>query len=222
MRILRVGVTFPVISEYEMHSSYKNYLAWLESVGIEAVPFFVDIDPRFKGIRGILLTGGGDIDPTLYGEENRGSKSVSRERDEFELKIIDKAFKEKLPIFAICRGQQILNVYFGGTLYQDLDMDRGIRGHQKRGKDDAIHEITIEPSTNLHSILGSNLEVNSSHHQAVKNLGKELKISARALDGTVEALEVEGHPEIISIQWHPERWDRPSSLKLLNYFLSLL
>jgi len=222
MRILRVGVTFPVISEYEMHSSYRNYITWLESAGIEAVPFFTDIDPRFKGIRGILLTGGGDVDPSLYGEENRKSKMVSRERDNFELAIIDKALKENLPIFAVCRGQQILNVYFGGTLYQDLETDKGIEGHHIKGKGDAVHEVNIEPGTTLFTLLGPKLEVNSSHHQAVKKPGKGLKIVARAIDGTIEALEVEGHPEIISVQWHPERWEKPSSRKLLEYFLSLL
>jgi putative glutamine amidotransferase len=158
---------------------------------------------------GIVLTGGGDIAPERYGAERDDSVSmVNRERDEFELALVAKAYERKLPTFAICRGIQIVNVAFGGTLIQDLGSHNGAHGHDIAGEGayEPHAEALIEEGSRLASIIGAGLHgINSIHHQAVEELGEGLVVTASAPDGTVEGLEHEDDEwDLISVQWHPE------------------
>jgi putative glutamine amidotransferase len=133
---------------------------------------------------------------------------VNEERDEFELTIVKKAYERKLPILAICRGIQVVNVAFGGTLVQDLASHSGAHGHDIAGEGayEPHAQALVEEGSKLASIFGAGLHgINSIHHQAVEHLGEGLTVVASAPDGTVEALEHEDKTwDLLSVQWHPE------------------
>lgn len=147
-----------------------------------------------KGLNGLLLPGGGDVEPSLYGEENQGSESIDEERDKWEMELTRVFFQKNKPILGICRGAQVLNVALGGTLYQN------IKGHRE-----GRHLIRIEKGSLLSDILCGveALEVNSSHHQAVKEVAPSLRAIAWSDDGVIEGVEGDGF--ILGIQFHPER-----------------
>lgn len=162
---------------------------------------------------GMLFSGGEDVDPDLYGErKHHESVHVERERDEFELALLNSAIDHRLPILGICRGIQLINVRFGGTLYQDLKTDIGISQelkseHKQIGsRSDATHGVTItEPDSKLGEVLQGSCRVNSLHHQAIKHIGRGLKKTAYSEDGLVEAVEAaDEYPFLVAVQWHPE------------------
>jgi len=166
------------------------------------------IDAMLDQVNGILLTGGGDIDPVLYGEEKRpGCGEPNARRDAMELPLCREAIKRRMPMLAICRGLQVLNCALGGTLYQDLAEDFGeaVRHPVYERPREAVHEVEVLEGTLLGKIVGIGMMgVNSRHHQGIKELGKRLRVSAVAGDGLIEGIEVEGHPFAIGVQWHPE------------------
>jgi putative glutamine amidotransferase len=167
------------------------------------------IDSLLDRVDGIVLTGGGDIAPERYGAERDAAVSmVDHERDEFELALTEKAYERKLPVFAICRGIQVVNVAFGGTLIQDLASHSGAHGHDIAGEGayEPHSQALVEEGSKLASIIGAGLHgINSIHHQAVEHPGDGLVVVASAPDGTVEALEHEDTDwELLSVQWHPE------------------
>jgi len=167
------------------------------------------LDGVLDRIDGLVFTGGGDIAPERYGAERDDAvQMVDHERDEFELTLMRKAYERKMPTLAICRGNQVLNVAFGGTLIQDLPSHAGAHGHDIVGEGayEPHAEALIEDGSRIAKIIGSGLHgINSIHHQAVEHLGKGLKVVASAPDGTVEALEHEDADwPLISVQWHPE------------------
>ena len=137
------------------------------------------------------------MDPRHYGQGIAGTLQPDPERDELELRLTREALAAGMPVLAICRGMQLLNVALGGTLHQDI----GTR-HTLVPPD--MHRAGIAPGTRLHAILGAGVEVNSRHHQAADALGKDLIISASAPDGTVEGLEKPGDAFVLGVQWHPE------------------
>ncbi len=164
----------------------------------------------------LLLSGGSDVDPALYGRPPHPKLGrVIRERDEFELALCREALRRDLPILAICRGQQVLNVATGGTLTQDLPSDVGsMVDHDPKGQRwQVAHEVKVVAGTVLREILGrETVPVNSFHHQAVDDLGEGVVVSARAGDDVVEAIEMPGHRFVVGVQWHPESfWGRPES-----------
>jgi len=165
----------------------------------------------------LLLSGGSDIDPALYGRPPHAKLGrVIRERDEFELALCREALRRDLPILAICRGQQVLNVATGGTLLQDLPSDLGsMVEHDPKGQRwQVAHEVKVRAGTQLREILGRDIvPVNSFHHQAVDEVGEGVVVSARAAgDDVVEAIEMPGHRFVLGVQWHPESfWGRPES-----------
>ena len=167
------------------------------------------IDSILDRVDGIVLTGGGDIDPERYGAERDDAvRMVNVERDEFELALVTKAYERKLPMLAICRGNQVVNVAFGGTLIQDLASHAGAHDHDIAGEGayEPHSEALVEEGSRIASILGAGLHgINSIHHQAVEQLGEGLSVVASAPDGTVEALEHEDEEwDLLSVQWHPE------------------
>lgn len=156
---------------------------------------------------GLLFAGGEDIAPTRYGSlPHPKLGKVLVERDELELALLTPALERKVPILGICRGHQLLNVGCGGSLYQDIPSE--IPGAGNHNPDDffSLTELlAIKPNTKLHTILGvSEIGANSSHHQAVREVGKELRVSARTKDGVIEGLEHTEHPFCLSVQCHPE------------------
>ena len=182
------------------------YQEALIAAGAEAVPARADELPRLHGFAGLLLTGGPDVDPALYGEARHPeTEEPDRERDDIETELLCEALERDLPLLAICRGLQLLNVFHGGDLVQHLDT---VQRHRKPEDDRAapVHDIFIEPGSLLHSIAGGRQwRVNSRHHQAVKRLGRALRVSAvDPEDGTIEALERPDKRFVLAVQWHPE------------------
>jgi putative glutamine amidotransferase len=159
---------------------------------------------------GLLLSGGGDIAPSHYGQEPEEMLGrVDEDRDAAELGLLRMAVGCGLPVFGICRGQQTLNVALGGTLYQDIAShipDALEHAHVSgRPMGQRVHTVTLEAGSRLAQILGSTtFEVNSAHHQAVKDPGDGVCIVGRASDGIIEAIELPNHPFCLSVQWHPE------------------
>jgi len=158
---------------------------------------------------GLLLPGGGDINPEHYGEEELCEVRHRNDlRDDLELALARWALQDGIPILAICRGLQVLNVALGGTLYQDIASQppQAIE-HDCHGqsRDHLAHEIEIEPHTYLAEIFGaSRIRVNSRHHQAVKEVAPDLSVSAKAPDDIIEALERPGPSFVLAVQFHPE------------------
>jgi len=164
----------------------------------------------FERIDGLLISGGGDIAPAFYGEADSGLLwHIDEQRDQAEISLASWALSEALPVLGICRGIQVLNVAAGGTLVQDIATQTGSTITHSRVAGDSMsiisHVVNITEGTRLAEIFGAGeLAVNSAHHQAVKDLGKGLTITAHAPDNTVEGIEAPNHPFYLGVQWHPE------------------
>ena len=165
----------------------------------------------FERLDGLILSGGGDVDPALYDEQLDGSRGIDPQRDEMEMALTHWALKEGKPLLAICRGIQVLNVALGGTLYQDLATHKpdAIRhdhfDSSGFARDYLAHKVELNPSSRLARLLGGDsVCVNSLHHQGLKTLAADLSPVGHAPDGLVEAVEVKDHPFAIGVQWHPE------------------
>lgn len=156
----------------------------------------------------LLLPGGPDPDPLWFGEEPLpGTGRISPQRDAWELFLCKWYLKERLPILGLCRGAQILNIALGGDIYQDLDSQyEGVLKHFQDAPDEyPTHTIRIEPGSLLHRCMGAtSIVVNSWHHQAIRKLGDNVRATATALDGVIEAIEVQNQPYAVGVQWHPE------------------
>lgn len=168
-----------------------------------------DVAELLARVDGLLLTGGSDVDPAIYGEDRHASVThVIRERDDFEIALARTALERDLPLLAICRGQQVLNVATGGTLVQDIpsQVSNGVDHDPERERWELAHVVEIVPGTRLRTLLGKDqVSVNSFHHQAVKDLGQGLSVSARAPgDGVIEGVEANDRRFTVGVQWHPE------------------
>lgn len=186
------------------------------------------IEPLLDRVDGICLSGGPDIDPANYGAEAHPKLGPTElPLDRFELAVARAADARGLPILAICRGTQALNVSRGGTLHQHLpDLSEEIGHRQKNPADEPSHSIEIEPGSRLRRVLGAEapvdgrLEVNSFHHQAIDRLGEGLTIVARAGDGTIEGVEDPERDFLIGVQWHAETMvERPYEAALFRGFV---
>ena len=167
-----------------------------------------DLSPLAEKLDGLLITGGQDVDPALYGEEpHEKLGSLSRLRDKMETKLTDAFLKLDKPILGICRGLQLLNVYFGGTLYQDIPSQFETENNHDmdRPYDRFVHTVIIEEGTRLADILHSGeIGVNSLHHQAIKDLAPGLTVDAVSEDGLIEGIEHKDYTYVVAVQWHPE------------------
>lgn len=165
------------------------------------------IKTQVEKMDGILISGGCDINSLLYGEkpiEKPGS--INKERDNFEISLIKCAIQLKKPILGICRGLQILNVVFGGTLYQDLSFicNSNINHFQKSRSILEAHTVKITKGSKLYEILSEKIATNSFHHQAVKEIAPGFIVSGISEDNVIEAIEKEGKEFVMGVQWHPE------------------
>jgi putative glutamine amidotransferase len=190
-------------------------------IGIPATERLSTIEQYCDMINGLFLVGGEDINPSLYGEAlDPLCKPLMPRRDKFEYELINACYRRRIPIFGICRGMQMMNVAFGGTLYQDLSHMPRAANHGQVGELDysTRHHVEIINGTRLHRILAvDRMETNTGHHQGVKTLGKGLTVSARTADGVVEGIEGDGFT--VAVQWHPEAWScDPYSRKLFAAF----
>jgi putative glutamine amidotransferase len=184
------------------------------------------IEDAFAAIDGLMLTGGDDVAPSRYGEAAHASVvEAEAGRDEFEIGLVDAARARKLPILAICRGIQLLNVARGGTLVQDIPSQlTGALPHSLPVPPNLAyslaHEVWIEKDSLLAKLLGDRLaddtcEVNSRHHQAVKDVGRGLRVTATAPDGVIEAIEDPAAAFCLGVQWHPENFFRTGEFRAL-------
>ncbi|MCZ2077602.1 MAG: gamma-glutamyl-gamma-aminobutyrate hydrolase family protein [Bryobacterales bacterium] len=190
---------------YRLEEKLKPYEDALCAAGLDVVRIQAGSSSKLDGLGGLVLTGGTDVDPSIYGEEPAPeTQPPDRERDEMELNLLLQALSVNLPVLAICRGMQLFNVAQGGALIQHL----GEGNPHTRGKDvDQAHSIMTVEGTQLSRILGpGEYMVNSRHHQAVdpNRIGNGLIVSAKSPDGVIEGLEMPGQRFAIAVQWHPE------------------
>lgn len=196
---------------------YSNNRAYVHAVehagGVPIlIPFLHDFrmfDTLLPRLDGLLLSGGIDIDPALYGEAPHPlCEQPDKELDDIELKLANWALQEDIPTLGVCRGMQILNVALGGTLYQDIHAQRPHslhHSHRHMSRDYLAHRVNVLPGSRLAQLLGpDSFMVNSLHHQAVHMPGHDVVISGTADDGIAEILEVNGHRFILAAQFHPE------------------
>ena len=203
-----------------------DYLESIKRAGGEPLELHYDQHSPAEVVRdahGLLLTGGGDVDPMLYGEAPHETFQASEPgRDAYEISLIKAAIDAGLPIFAICRGMQVLNVALGGTLVQDIpSMVNGALHHNVTETRYAIaHEVWVANGSRLYELMREKLEgetsqVNSRHHQAVKTIAPGWEITGTAPDGVVEAIEQPGDTFRIAVQWHPENFWRTGEFRPL-------
>lgn len=203
----------PIIGIVECYK-FENYKYAIKKHGGELKQLLIGSEDPISEIHGLLLPGGGDIDPRRYNESRyhvKGIskiKGVSRSRDTSELQLCEKALETDIPILGICRGIQILNVATGGSLYQDIhtQLNNCLLHKDEQSKYDAWHNIKIQPSSLLNQLTGDSFtEVNSAHHQAVKTIGEGLIVTAQSEDGIIEAMEYPEKSFVVAVQYHPER-----------------
>jgi putative glutamine amidotransferase len=191
----------------------RAYFDALEQAGATALPIPVVHDLsrirfHYELLDALLLPGGVDVEPRRYGAVARDDCHLTLipELDEVELTLTKWALADGLPVLAICRGIQVLNVACGGTLWQDLQVERVVReSHDCEPRDFLAHGLDIEPDSLLARIVGrTHVEVNSMHHQAIRELGRSLRAVACSTDGLVEGVELPGRPFVAGVQCHPE------------------
>lgn len=199
--------------EKDSYWMLPGYMKVLEACGALPVmlPLTTDteeLDDCFRLCDGILMTGGHDVDPKLYGEHAKATCGTAcSSRDQMETYLFKKALEEDKPVFGICRGVQLMNVLLGGTLYQDLPTEypSGTEHHMTPPYDKPIHKVDVVSGTKLSDIIGAGEHaVNSYHHQAIKELAPGVEAMAYSEDGLVEAISVPGKSFLVGVQWHPE------------------
>ncbi|MBI1803566.1 MAG: gamma-glutamyl-gamma-aminobutyrate hydrolase family protein [Ignavibacteriae bacterium] len=223
---MRIVVTDTLGTEHK----FQKYISWLQQGGVPvecaAISYRLDNLTEVDSCEALVLTGGHDVDPVLYGGplNHPAITDVDRKRDDFERKALDRALGRRIPILGICRGLQLVNVHFGGTLIPDLQ-EAGFPSH-KSGSGECRHAVTVEKQSFLNSIVHVKEGMtNSSHHQAADKVALDLKVVAQSSDGIIEALELNSrgdYPFFLLVQWHPERMpdrENPFSSQVLERFL---
>ena len=215
----------PLGSYVRADLDYVAGVAQAGGVPLVLPPVLGAAEEMTRGIDGLLLSGGSDLDPDYYGEEALPELGATiPERDAFEMALLEHALQLGIPVFGICRGLQVINVALGGTLYQDLPTQLGggsIAHRQQTPKWQWTHEVETESGSNVAEIMGArSLRVNSYHHQGVKDLADGLVVSARASDGVVEAVESSNLSEcwLVGVQWHAEAMRETESAEHRNLF----
>jgi putative glutamine amidotransferase len=193
-----------------LHTASRFYVEGVERAG--GVPIVLPVlppelvDDLLPAIDGVLLTGGGDIQPSRYGAQPLSeTRGVDPARDAFDIRLLERAVDTDLPVLATCRGMQVVNVALGGSLVQHVPAVTGQdHDHYERWRE-GVHRVKIEPDSQLAEALGTTeVEVNSIHHQAVHQAAPGTRAVAWADDDTIEAIELPGRPHVVAVQWHPE------------------
>ena len=214
-----IGVAVPAAGQ-----KYEKCIQAVENAGGRTIliPMIENADELaafIERLDGVLLPGGADIPPEMYGEEAHPSvRLVERGRAEYLVAVTRLAIERDTPVLGICLGAQVLNVALGGTLVQDIPTEVPDALVHRGGN--ARHAVSVVEESWLFGIVGSELTVNSSHHQAVNRLGIGLVVAARAPDGIIEGIELPPARFVIGVQWHPERLlDRPEQRALFDAFV---
>jgi putative glutamine amidotransferase len=227
-----IGVTFDSqppggYSSFPWYALRENYCSSLSQHGAIPFPLCHDldlVDSYLDMIDGLVITGGNfDVDPTLYqADDIHPTVTINTSRTAFEWAMVKGALKRDIPLLGICGGQQLLNVVLGGTLIQHIpnEVETSLAHEQPNPRNEPGHEIRIVSGTKLHSLVGSDkLDVNSAHHQAVKDLAPGCTLNALAPDGIIEGFEVEGQKFCLGIQWHPEFFVNSGDVSLFKHFV---
>lgn len=216
---MNIGLTYTGSDE-----KHNNYVRWLKAgedaltkagEKIEVIRLSAGDDnlAAVDTCDALVLSGGVDIHPSFYGGAEDYSAGLGKEvkwekeRDEFEIAALKRAWEQKKPVLGVCRGLQLINVVCRGTLVQDLGIQRDER-HQYHRKSDMQHGVAIEKGSLLFAISGDGGETNSAHHQAIEQLGEGLRVNCHSDDGVIEGIEwaaPDGRPFMLAVQWHPER-----------------
>lgn len=209
-----IGVTSYESDRKGYHTINTNYINSVFDAGgipviIPIIPNEEDFEIYLSRLDGIIFSGGIDVSPLIYNENPLKEVNViSQVRDDYEMGLMKKAFEMNIPVLGVCRGHQLANVILGGTLYQDLNSQvPNVLGHAPKVEfmDEFYHSINIDKDSKLYEIMGEEkLFVNSLHHQAIKELGNNLKITAYSQDGIIEAIESTDDRFFIGVQFHPE------------------
>jgi gamma-glutamyl-gamma-aminobutyrate hydrolase PuuD len=185
-----------------------SYVQAVEAAGgrpLIVPPSEEGVEETLEAIDGILLSGGGDLDPAVYdAEPHPATSGVRAERDRAELALLEGALAREMPVLAVCRGSQVLNVARGGDLLQHLPEVVGDEKHKERLGEFSEHEVEVRPDSRLGALVREPSLVKSSHHQGFGRLGEKLVASAWADDGTIEAIEDPSHRFALGVLWHPE------------------
>lgn len=201
----------------------NNYYRVVEELGFEPVGIYEEGLLHLLPECGIvIIPGGADINPELYGQKNISSREIDDERDRFEWKVLEKSIASGIPVLGICRGMQMINIFFGGSLNQDLQTSVT---HTQVDECDSRHSTCAKESGFVYRVFGkADITTNSAHHQGISVLGNGLEAVQFAEDGTIEAIQHQDYP-IYGVQWHPERMclgfsrpDMDDGLKLFRYF----
>ncbi|WP_369045581.1 gamma-glutamyl-gamma-aminobutyrate hydrolase family protein [Sinomonas sp. P10A9] len=193
----------------ELATLTANAVAGLEAAGGDAVILDAAAGglPDAESFDGVLVMGGGDVDPALYGGDaaHPTIDGVDRAADDAEARLVRDALAARRPVLGICRGLQLINVALGGTLHEDLGAGGPHRNHANPQGPMVLHDVAIEPGTRLWGMLGHTATVVSGHHQAAARVGAGLRVAATAPDGVIEALESADRDSwLLAVQWHPE------------------
>ncbi|MGJ3241013.1 MAG: gamma-glutamyl-gamma-aminobutyrate hydrolase family protein [Anaerolineae bacterium] len=215
-----IGITTSGLNEQMVQSPYYDHYYVVPDLYVAAVrraggipillpPGETDIESVLELVDGMVVTGGGDICPYVYGG-NSDHASLTRqdpERDRFEIGIIQAMIVQRdQPVLCVCRGMQVLNVALGGTMYEHIPDIRDVDMHRNADGFWTVHDVQIRARSKLAQAMQSiQVQTYSGHHQAVKTIGEGLTVVAQAPDGIVEGLEVNVHPWMIGVQWHPEK-----------------
>jgi putative glutamine amidotransferase len=206
---MRIAVTLDRDADV---SETSDYVRSLLAAGMprQSITVVTPLSPEAGAFDALVLGGGVDVDPARYGRVrlDNGTVEVDPERDELDFRLFEEARRAGVPVFAICRGLQVVNVAAGGTLVQDIPSERPSSVVHQRGRDEKTrrdHAVAIAPRTLLAAVAGpGEPSVNSRHHQAIEDLGRGLSITAVAPDGLPEAIEAPADPWLVGVQWHPE------------------
>ena len=209
----RLGAFVPVaMSALQFDLHFSDYPASVTAAG--GLPFELTRDADVEGVArhldGLILSGGADIDPAHYGDDpSEDLGELERDRDEWEFALLEAARSRGVPVLAICRGFQVVNVAQGGTLRQHVELSDGV-GHPQWNVDGRTrtHGISVSDGSLLRGLVGASITVNSLHHQVIERVGEGLTVTARADDGVVEGFET-ADGLVIGVQWHPELLKKP-------------
>ena len=211
--MILIGVTCSYQEQHDRYCLNTSYCRALEKSG--GLPLILaTLEPGkaedyLNMLNGLLLSGGGDVDPCYFGEEPLpGCGEITPQRDAVEMKLVSLAIQRDMPVLAVCRGIQVLNIACGGDIYQDLARRNGdcLQHWQKARDYHPTHDVGLVPETLLdHIFCGTkSIRVNSFHHQAIRRPGAGIQITASSSDGIIEAVEMKDRSFILGVQWHPE------------------